>query len=85
MRIVPAAEVPANQVLEIGDVGDQRAGELVLHTALRQGRRQQVGDRREPGGLFVPRRQVGKLLPGPPGPGRGSPGFPGCDSRARAG
>ena len=55
MRIVAAAQVPADQMLEIGDVGHQRAGELVLHTALRQCRRQEVGDRREAWGLFVPR------------------------------
>ena len=53
--------MPADQVFEIGDVGHQRTSELVLHTALGQCRRQQVGDGREPRRLFMPRRQVGKL------------------------
>ena len=59
--IVAAAQVPADQMLEIGDVGHQRAGELVLHATLRQGRREQVGDGREAGRLFVPGGQLGKL------------------------
>ena len=63
VRIVAAVEVPADQVLEIGDVGHERAGDLVLRAALRQRRGEQVGDGREARGLFVPGGQLGKLGP----------------------
>ena len=36
-RLGPALDVPADQVLEVGDVADERGGDLVLGAALRQG------------------------------------------------
>ena len=62
VRVVAAVQVPADQVLEIGDVGHERAGELVLHATLRQRRGEEVGHGREARRFFVPRGQIGKLV-----------------------
>ena len=44
-RRVAAVDVPADQLLEIGDIGHDRAGDLVLRAALRQRGGEQVGRR----------------------------------------